>query len=120
MAKGGFSLMTASNCTNAPFYLSFCFAASRTTALGASVSRFLGPFESHPADPIRRVYFTQLAARTGHRAQGNLWVAPTELPAQTALALPPAHEAHASGSAVPSKRRRKARKVGQKPVKPTV
>ena len=93
--------------------LSFSFLlASRTTALGAPVSRYQGPFESRPADPIRRVYYTQLAAKSSQETHGATWIAPLDVPTHPALALPSAQEVWVPGSVVPRKRTRRARKQG--------
>ena len=49
-----------------PYLLSPTVSAPRTRCIGAQVTRFAGPFESRPADPIRRDVFRQLADSSLH------------------------------------------------------
>ena len=97
-----------------PLFLFLYFPASRTAAIGTPVSRFLRPFESRPADPIRRVYYAHLAAQPGQSIHGAAWVAPQEVPSQPPLSLPPPHELQAQGSIAPWKKAGRARKNGPK------
>ena len=56
-----------------PYLLSPTAPAPRTKCLGQSVARFQRPFESRPADPVRRVQYQQLALRPCNSG----WIAPT-------------------------------------------
>ena len=63
-----------------PCLLSPTAPAPRTRCLGSQVARFACPFESRPADPVRREVYRQLAATSG-TASTSGWVAPsTTLP----------------------------------------
>ena len=62
-----------SNCF--PCLLSPTVSAPRTRCVGSQVARFAGPFESRPADPIRREVFRQLAV-SSNTASSSGWVAP--------------------------------------------
>ena len=72
-----------SNCF--PCLLSPTVSAPRTRCVGSQVARFAGPFESRPADPIRREIFRQLAV-SSNIASSLGWVAPT---ATLAVTPPP-------------------------------
>ena len=56
-----------------PYLLSPTAPAPRTRCIGDSVARFARPFESRPADTVRRELFRQLANHPGPSG----WVAPT-------------------------------------------
>ena len=56
-----------------PYLLSPTAPAPRTKCLGRSVARFQRPFESRPADPVRRVLYQQLALQPSNSG----WIAPT-------------------------------------------
>ena len=56
-----------------PYLLSPTAPAPRTRCLGRSVARFAKPFESRPADTVRRELYKQLATQPGHSG----WIAPT-------------------------------------------
>ena len=56
-----------------PYLLSPTAPAPRTRCIGDSVARFARPFESRPADTVRRELFRQLASRSGPSG----WVVPT-------------------------------------------
>ena len=56
-----------------PYLLSPTAPAPRTKCLGRSVARFKRPFESRPADPVRRVLYQQLALQPSNSG----WIAPT-------------------------------------------
>ena len=56
-----------------PYLLSPTAPAPCTKCLGQSVARFQRPFESRPADPVRRVLYHQLALRPCNSG----WIAPT-------------------------------------------
>ena len=58
-----------------PYLLSPTAPALHTRCIGAQVARFARPFESRPADPIRREVYRQLAAVSGS-ASSSGWVAP--------------------------------------------
>ena len=63
-----------------PYLLSPTAPAPRIRCIGDSVARFARPFESRPADTVRRELFKQLASQSGHSG----WIAPTA----TLLATP--------------------------------
>ena len=65
---------TDGNCC--PYLLSPTAPAPRTRYIGDQVARFARPFESRPADPIRREVYRQLAAVPGSASYSG-WVAPT-------------------------------------------
>ena len=75
-------MISDGNCS--PFLLSPTAPAPRTRCLGSQVARFAHPFESRPADPVRREVFRQLAANYGTTSTFG-WVAPTT----TLLTTPP-------------------------------
>ena len=56
-----------------PYLLSPTAPAPRTRCLGKSVARFAQPFESRPADSVRRELYKQLATQPGNSG----WIAPT-------------------------------------------
>ena len=56
-----------------PYLLSPTAPAPRTKCLGQSVARFKRPFESRPADSVRRELYQQLASQPGNSG----WIAPT-------------------------------------------
>ena len=56
-----------------PYLLSPTAPAPRTRCLGRSVARFARPFESRPADTVRRELYKQLATQPGNSG----WIAPT-------------------------------------------
>ena len=56
-----------------PYLLSPTAPAPRTRCLGSSVARFARPFESRPADTVRRELYKQLATQPGNSG----WIAPT-------------------------------------------
>ena len=56
-----------------PYLLSPTAPAPRTRCLGRSVTRFVRPFESRPADTVRRELYKQLATQPGNSG----WIAPT-------------------------------------------
>ena len=49
-----------------PYLLSPPAPAPRTKCLGQSVARFKRPFESRPADPVRREQYHDLALQSGN------------------------------------------------------
>ena len=59
-----------------PYLLSPTAPAPRTRCIGDSVARFARPFESKPADAVRREVYRQLANRPGPSMTSG-WVAPT-------------------------------------------
>ena len=59
-----------------PYLLSPTAPAPCTRCIGAQVARFVRPFESRPADPIRREVYQQLAAVSGS-ASSSGWVEPS-------------------------------------------
>ena len=59
-----------------PYLLSPTAPAPRTRCIGGQVTRFARPFESRPADPVRREVYRQLAAVSGSASPAG-WVAPT-------------------------------------------
>ena len=63
-----------SNCC--PYLLSPTVSTPRTRCIGSQVARFAGPFESRPADPIRREVYRQLAVNSSS-ASSSGWVSPT-------------------------------------------
>ena len=56
-----------------PYLLSPTAPAPRTRCLGRIVARFARPFESRPADTVRRELYKQLATQPGNSG----WIAPT-------------------------------------------
>ena len=58
-----------------PYLLSPTTPAPRTRCIGDSVARFARPFESRPADPVRREVFRQLASSSSSSTSTG-WVAP--------------------------------------------
>ena len=91
------------NCS--PCLLSPTAPAPCTRCIGSQVARFARPFESRPADPVRREVFRQLAANCGTKSMFG-WVAPTT----TLLTTPPPLERGMEERAsriVPSKSKRK-------------
>ena len=70
-----------------PYLLSPTVSAPRTRCLGTQVACFAGPFESRPADPIRREVFRLLAV-SNSTASSSGWVAPTT----TLVVTPPSLE----------------------------
>ena len=79
-----------------PCLLSPTAPAPRTRCLGWSVTRFQRPFESQPADPLRRVLFQQLALQPCNSG----WFAPTAANIATPRPLERAEEpssAHRKG-----------------------
>ena len=79
-----------------PYLLSPTVSAPRTRCIGAQVARFAGPFESRPADPIRREVFRQLAD-SNSTASSSGWVAPTATLVVTPPPLERGLEKSASG-----------------------
>ena len=59
-----------------PYLLSPTAPAPRTRCIGSQVACFARPFESRPADPVRREVFRQLAATSGTGSTSG-WLAPT-------------------------------------------
>ena len=72
-----------------PYLLSPTAPAPRTRCLGSSVARFAKPFESRPADTVRRELFKQLATQPGQSG----WIAPTATLSATPRLLERATEA---------------------------
>ena len=72
-----------------PYLLSPTPPAPRTRYLGSSVARFTKPFESRPADTVRRELFKQLATQPGQSG----WIAPTAILSATPRPLERATEA---------------------------
>ena len=72
-----------------PYLLSPTAPATRTRCLGSSVARFAKPFESRPADTVRRELFKQLATQPGQAE----WIAPTSTLSATPRPLERATEA---------------------------
>ena len=72
-----------------PYLLSPTAPAPRTRCLGSSVARFAKPFESRPADTVRRELFKQLATQPGQAG----WIAPTATLSATPRPLERATEA---------------------------
>ena len=72
-----------------PYLLSPTAPAPRTRCLGSSVARFAKPFESRPADTVRRELFKQLATQPGQSG----WIAPTATLSATPRPLERATEA---------------------------
>ena len=72
-----------------PYLLSPTAPAPRTRCLGQSVARFARPFESRPADSVRRELYQQLATQPGNSG----WIAPTATLPATPRALGRATEA---------------------------
>ena len=56
-----------------PYLLSPTAPAPRTRCIGTSVAHFAKPFESRPADTVRRELYKQLATHPGQSG----WIAPT-------------------------------------------
>ena len=80
--------MSDSNCC--PYLLSPTAPAPRSRCIGDSVARFVRPFESRPADPVRREVFRQLAAQRG-LSTATGWVAPSTTLAATPRPLKQAY-----------------------------
>ena len=72
-----------------PYLLPPTAPAARTRCLGSSVARFAKPFESRPADTVRRELFKQLATQPGQSG----WIAPTAMLSATPRPLERATEA---------------------------
>ena len=72
-----------------PYLLSPTAPAPRTRCLGSSVVRFAKPFESRPADTVRRELFKELATRPGQSG----WIASTATLSATPRPLERATEA---------------------------
>ena len=72
-----------------PYLLSPTAPAPRTRCIGSSVARFAKPFESRPADTVRRELFKQLATQPGQSG----WIAPTATLSATPRPLDRATEA---------------------------
>ena len=72
-----------------PYLLSPTAPAPCTRCLGSSVARFAKPFESRPADTVRRELFKQLATQPGQSG----WIAPTATLSATPRPLERATEA---------------------------
>ena len=83
-----------SNCC--PCLLSPTVSAPRTRFIGSQVAHFAGPFESRPADPIRREVYRQLAVSSSS-ASSSGWVAPTATLAVTPPPLERGMEESATG-----------------------
>ena len=79
-----------------PYLLSPTVSVPATRCIGAQVARFAGPFESRPADPIRREVFRQLADSSS-TASSSGWVAPTATLAVTPPPLERGTEESATG-----------------------
>ena len=71
-----------------PYLLSPTAPAPRTKCLGQSVARFKRPFESRPADSVRRELYQQLALQPGNSG----WIAPTAAISATPRPLDRAEE----------------------------
>ena len=95
-----------SNCC--PYLLSSTVSAPRTRCLGSQVTRFAGPFELRPTDPIRREVYRQLAVNSSS-ASSSGWVAPTATLAVTPPPLERVTEESATGQ-LPSKPKGKRRR----------
>ena len=95
-----------SNCC--PNLLSPTVSAPRTRCLGSQVARFAGPFESRPADPIRREVYRQLAVNSSSDSSSG-WVAPTATLAITPPPLERGTEESATGQ-LPSQPKGKRRR----------
>ena len=78
-----------------PYLLSPTAPAPRTRCIGDQVARFAQPFESRPADSVRREVFRQLASRPGPSASSG-WVAPSATLPATARPLERATEESSS------------------------
>ena len=79
-----------------PYLLSPTAPAPRTRCLGRSVARFKRPFESRPADSVRRELYQQLSSQPGNSG----WIAPTAAISATPRPLERAEEpssAHRKG-----------------------
>ena len=85
-----------------PYLLSPTAPAPRTRCLGKSVARFKRPFESRPADSVRRELYHQLASQPGNSG----WIAPTAALSATPRPLERAHEVVSAPRKGPSCRRR--------------
>ena len=90
-----------------PYLLSPKAPAPRTRRIGDKVARFARPFESRPADSVRREVFRQLASRPGPSASSG-WVAPSATLPATPRPLQRATE-ESSSRTVPLKRKVKRR-----------
>ena len=71
-----------------PYLLSPTAPAPRTKCLGQSVARFKRPFESRPADSVRRELYQQLASQPGNSG----WIASTAALSATPRPLERANE----------------------------
>ena len=71
-----------------PYLLSPTAPAPRTKCLGQSVARFKRPFESRPADSVRRELYQQLTLQPGNSG----WIAPTAAISATPRPLDRAEE----------------------------
>ena len=89
-----------SNCCS--FLLSLTAPTPRKKVIGDPVARFAKPFESRPADPVRREVFRQLAANHPDTASTSGWVAPS---ATLPVTPPPLQKGTEEGASpvVPSK-----------------
>ena len=108
-------MISDGNCS--PYLLSLTAPAPRTRCLGSQVARFARPFESRPADPVRREVFRQLAANCGTTSTSG-WVAPTTTLPTTPPPLERGTEERASRT-VPSKLKRKEEEILLKPLAAT-
>ena len=90
-----------------PYLLSPTTPAPRTRCIGDQVARFARPFESRPADSVRREVFRQLSSRPGPSVSSG-WVAPSAMLPATPRPLERATEV-SSSRAVPLKLRVKRR-----------
>ena len=84
-----------------PYLLSPTAPAPRTRCLGQSVARFKRPFESRPADSVRRELYQQLATQPGNSG----WIAPTAALSATPRPLERATEASSAPRKGPKCRR---------------
>ena len=85
-----------------PYLLSPTAPAPRTRCLGQSVARFKRPFESRPADSVRRELYQQLASQP----HSSGWIAPSVALSSTPRPLERAHEDSVAPRKGPSCRRR--------------
>ena len=92
---------------SSPYLLSPTAPAPHTRCIGDNVARFARPFQSRPADSIRREVFRQLASRPGPSASSG-WIAPSATPPATPRPLKRATE-ESSSRAVPLKLKVKQR-----------
>ena len=90
-----------------PYLLSPTAPAPRTRCIGDQVARFARPFESRPADVVRREVFCQLSSRPGPSVSLG-WVAPSATLPATPRPLERATE-KSSSRAIPLKLRVKRR-----------